>query len=165
MGWVDTGSKLRSPQRVLDGVDKARPVHHPTGVLALGRRLTVVALALAFSTANVALCAGWQVTAEARMACCAEGVACPMHQSDSSDMTATHVVTQADADSCCAASEGGDGTPSASAFGVTVAFAVVPIMLPAIEAVRSSRPAGWRTSLPAPTDSVPRHLLLSVFLV
>ena len=99
------------------------------------------------------------------MACCVEGVACPMHKSDSSDSTSGRVVTQADADSCCAASEGDNSTPSASPFGLTVAVAVVPVTLPAIEANRSSRPAGWRIAVPAPADSVPRHLLLSVFLV
>ena len=131
----------------------------------MSRRLAALALVLSFPAANLAVCAGWQATAEARMACCVEGVACPMHKSDSSDSASGRVMTQADADRCCAASEGDNSTPSASAFGLTVAVAIVPITLPAIEAVRSSRPASWRMAVPPPADSVPRHLLLSVFLI
>lgn len=134
-------------------------------MIALSRRLAALVLALSLFAGNLAECSGWQATSEARMACCVEGVACPMHKADSSELTSGRVVTQADADSCCAASEGNNSTPSASAFGLTVAVAVVPVTLRAIESVRSSRPARWRTAVPALADSVPRHLLFSVFLV
>ena len=140
-------------------------LQHSSNVIALSRRLAALVLALSFSAGHLAECSGWQATGEARMACCVEGVACPMHKSDSTDSTLGRVVTQADADSCCAASEGDHSTPSVSSFGLTVAVAIVPVTLPAIEAVISSRPASWRTVVPPPADSVPRHLLLSVFLV
>lgn len=134
-------------------------------MIVLSRRLAAFVLMLCVSAGNLVLCAGWQATAEARMACCENGVACPMHKTDSSNATSHHAVAQSAADSCCAASEGNNRTPSTSSFDLSVAVAVSAVTLPAIEAVRSSRPTSWRTAVLAPADSVPRHLLLSVFLV
>jgi hypothetical protein len=103
-------------------------------------------------------------TPEARMACCSDDGPCPMHKSEFEDGP-TRVVTQAEADRCCAASEHEDSTPSQSnaAFFVTLAIAVSPIpgLLPAPEAHADI----WRASVPIPASHVPKHLLLSVFLV
>lgn len=88
-----------------------------------------------------------------------------MHKSDSEDDESKRVVSQAEADRCCAASEHEDSTPSQSnaAFFVTLAVALSPIpgLLPAPEGHADI----WRASVPIPASHVPKHLLLSVFLV
>jgi hypothetical protein len=128
------------------------------------RRFSVVLLAVALAAGQAGVCAGWMATPEARMACCSEDGPCPMHKSESEDGP-TRVVTQAEADRCCAASEHEDSTPSQSnaAFFVTLAVALSPIpgLLPAPEAHADV----WRASVPIPTGHVPKHVLLSVFLV
>jgi hypothetical protein len=128
------------------------------------RRLSVVLLTLALVAGQAGVCAGWMATPEARMACCSDGGLCPMHQSDSEDVP-TRIVTQAEADRCCAASEREDSTPSQSnaSFLLTLAVAVSPIpgLLPAPEAHVDV----WRASVPIPTSHVPKHVLLSVFIV
>ena len=87
-----------------------------------------------------------------------------MHKSESEDGP-TRVVSQAEADRCCAASEPEDSTPSQSnaGFFLTLAVALSPIpgLLPAPEAHADI----WRASVPIPTGHVPKHVLLSVFLV
>jgi hypothetical protein len=128
------------------------------------RRLSVVLLTLALAAGQAGVCAGWMPTPEARMACCSDDGPCAMHKSDSEDGP-TRVVSQAEADRCCAASEHEDSTPSPSngAFFVTLAVALSPIpgLLPAPEAHADI----WRASVPIPTGHVPKHVLLSVFLV
>lgn len=137
---------------------------HPRRVLSFGRRLSAVFLALALVAGQAGVCAGWMPTPEARMACCSEDGPCPMHKSEPEDRS-TRVVTQAEADRCCAASEHEDSTPSQSnvAFFVTLAVALnsIPGLLPAPEAHADI----WRASVPIPTGHVPKHVLLSVFLV
>jgi hypothetical protein len=139
-------------------------VPHPRGVLSFARRLSAVFLALALVAGQAGVCAGWMPTPEARMACCSEDGPCPMHKSESEDGP-TRVVTQAEADRCCAASEHEDSTPSQSnaAFFVTLSVALIPLpgLLPAPEAHAEI----WRASVPIPTGHVPKHVLLSVFLV
>jgi hypothetical protein len=140
-------------------------VPHPRRVLSFGRRLSTIFLALALVAGQAGACAGWMPTAEARMACCSEDGPCPMHKSDSEDDGSKRVVSQAEADRCCAASEHEDSTPSQSnaAFFVTLAVALSPIpgLLPAPEAHADI----WRASVPIPTGHVPKYVLLSVFLV
>jgi hypothetical protein len=133
-------------------------------VVRFSARLSAVLLALALVAGQAGVCAGWMPTPEARMACCSDDGPCPMHKSESEDGP-TRVISQAEADRCCAASEHEDSTPSQSnaAFFVTLAVALTPIpgLLPAPEAHADT----WRTSVPIPTGHVPKHVLLSVFLV
>jgi hypothetical protein len=128
------------------------------------RRLSVVLLTLALAAGQAGVCAGWMATPEARMACCSEDGPCPMHKSDSEDGQ-TRIVTQAEADRCCAASEREDSAPSPAGPGIFVTLAValspIPGLLPAPEAHADI----WRASVPIPTGHVPKHVLLSVFLV
>ena len=128
------------------------------------RRFSVVLLTVALAAGQAGVCAGWMATPEARMACCSDDGPCPVHKSDSENGP-TRVVTQAQADRCCAASEHEDSAPSPSygAFFVTLAVALSPIpgLLPAPEAHADI----WRASVPIPASPVPKHLLLSVFLV
>lgn len=126
-------------------------------------RLIAAALIASLSAGPIVLCSGWQATPEARMACCEEGVACPMHSAPHGDANTSRAVTQAEADSCCAAGEKDNGSASTKT-SPTVSPAVVgqptllaPFVVPRLLARHD--PALNRTLV------VPRHLLLSVFLI
>ena len=100
------------------------------------------------------------------MACCAAGDTCPMHKSDAPDSHSRRVVSQAQADSCCASSERQTPGPSTPTFVATISSAVLgpAIVLPAnVPALVLSD--AWRTVSPIPTTPVPKYVLLSVFLV
>jgi hypothetical protein len=115
---------------------------------------------------NAAVCAGWLATPEARMACCAQGGDCPMHKGDSHSSGSERVLTQTQADSCCASSERENPNQSNPSFvsAITAAVLGVVVVLPAdVPALVLSD--GWRTSAPIPGAPVPKHVLLSVFLV
>jgi hypothetical protein len=130
------------------------------------RRLSAFATVLALAAGNVALCAGWSPTPEARMACCTDGDGCPMHKGESHHSHSARVITQAQADMCCASSEQQQSNQSSPTFVTVIPSAVlgpsviVPAPLPEL-VVRSA----WRTSAPIPIGSIPKHVLLSVFLV
>ena len=134
--------------------------------MALVQRLSAVLLCLGILAGNTAVCTGWLPTAAARMACCADGGNCPMHREDSHGSRGTGVLTQAEADSCCAATEpenSGQSTPTFAAPDPVKASgpgAVLPLPIAALV-----RRDGWRTAAPIPLAHVPRHVLLSVFLV
>jgi hypothetical protein len=129
-------------------------------------RLSTVFLILALSAGNLSLCAGWMPTPEARMACCSDGHGCPMHKSQSSDAGSQRTLTQAEADSCCASSEGDDSGQSVPTLAPLISPAVlgVAIVLPqhVPHLVLSER---WRIAVPIPATHIPTHVLLSVFLV
>jgi hypothetical protein len=135
-------------------------------VLNFSRRISAFLAALALVVGSPAVCAGWLPTAEARMACCVEGWACPMHKGSSHGSGSGHVMTQTDADTCCAASERDPSTPSNPALAAAISVSVLgpgtvpPATVPAL--VLSGR---GRTALPIPTSPVPRFVLLSVFLL
>lgn len=75
-------------------------------------------------------------------------------------------VTQAEADRCCAASEHEDSTPSPSDASSVVTLAVALSPVRALLAEPDPHPDIRRAAvLPAPPSHVPKHLLLSVFLV
>jgi hypothetical protein len=123
-------------------------------------RLAALALATVLSVGNVAVCAGWAATPEARMACCVGSSDCPMHAGGHDHGR----MTQAEADSCCAASE----TDRSQSSPLTLAALSVPPVLPWTVAVLTD---AARSSLRADPVAPPhlnqraRHLLLSVLLV
>jgi hypothetical protein len=123
-----------------------------------------VVLAMALAAANGAVCAGWLATPEARMACCSEGGECPMHQGDSRRSGSERALTQAQADSCCASSERENQSSPTFVPAITAAVLGVGIVVPANVPVLVLSDA-WRTSTPIPIAPVPKHVLLSVFLV
>lgn len=86
-----------------------------------------------------------------------------MHASPSSS-DRERVVTQAQADSCCAASEADDSTPSAGIFSLSLSAPVTGAVGTVAPFTASSFDA-WRTHVPLPPGQVPKHLLLSVFLI
>lgn len=133
-------------------------------MLTFSRRLTALALMFAFAAGNLALCAGWEASPEARMACCANGGTCPMHKSDGLAAHSKRLVNQTEADNCCAASERGGSTPSTPSFASTMAAALVAVALP-ILLPSPLRVDAWRADVPRPISAVPKHLLLSVLLV
>ena len=134
--------------------------------MRLIRRLAALALACGLVAGNAAICAGWVPTPEARMACCADGAECPMHKGESDSSASERVLTQAQADSCCAAAEGQTSDRSNRSFvtAITAAVLGVGVLLPAnVPALVLSD--AWRTSAPIPIGPVPKHVLLSVFIV
>jgi hypothetical protein len=89
-----------------------------------------------------------------------------MHKGDSHSPGSARVLTQAQADSCCAAAEGQHSNQSTPSFvtAITAAVLGVGVVLPAnVPALVLSD--AWRTSAPIPIAPVPKHVLLSVFLV
>ena len=131
----------------------------------VAKRLSALALALALMAGNAAVCAGWMSSSEARMACCSESGACPMHSGNSHD-SGSDRVSQAQADNCCADSERENSNQPNLTFLAAISSAVlgsgvvVPAPVPAF--VLSD---GWRSSMPIPIAPPQKHLLLSVFLV
>ena len=134
-------------------------------MLSLSHRLSSVLLTLALAAGQAGVCAGWMASPEARMACCSDDGPCPMHKSDSEDDESKRVVSQAEADRCCAASERDDSTPSPSSAGFFVALGIVLSPVPALLPDPQAHVELWRASVPIPPAHVPKHLLLSVFLV
>src|SRR3954464_10180823 len=129
------------------------------------RRIAAFVAALALCAGNVAVCAGWQATPEARMACCMDDTTCPMHKSDHHEHSSRHTVSQAQADSCCAAgAQRRDSVSAGSTFAVSGAIALVPVVAFTVP-VSTFSSQGWRALVPLPVASTPKHLLLSVFLV
>src|SRR3954466_1504022 len=133
--------------------------------LTMLRRITAFVAALALCAGNVAVCAGWQPTPEARMACCMHGTTCPMHKSRGHEHSSKHSVSQTQADSCCAAgAQRRDSVSAGSTFVASGVIALVPvaaITFP-VSALDSHR---WRALVALPVSSTPKPLLLSVFLV
>jgi hypothetical protein len=129
------------------------------------RRLAALAAVLMLCIGNVAVCSGWQATPEARMACCQDEATCPMHKSESHGSRTKHHVTQVQADNCCAGSERNDSATTRAAFAPSAIVALVPADIPLV--VTPSVPAlqEWRAFIPLPVSTIPKHLLLSVFLV
>jgi hypothetical protein len=132
-------------------------------VLRFSHRLSAVLLALALAVGQTGVCAAGMPTPEARMACCTDNAPCPMHGGD--DGGSTRVVTQAEADRCCAASERDDPAPSPATVAFSVPLSVIAGAVPALLPELPRQPHAWRTVMPPAPAHVPKHVLLSVFLV
>jgi len=135
-------------------------------VLFFGRQLIALTLTALVGAGNVAVCAGWEATAEARMACCNDGQPCSMHVDQSDGRTATLTVTQAQADSCCASSEQEQSGQSNESVAAQVPNAVLgPSIVVPPAPPRLVVTDAWRTCAPGPSPPVAKHVLLSVFLI
>ena len=88
-----------------------------------------------------------------------------MHDAALSGSSTSHITSQSQADSCCAASGGHEpGTPTpATALSPTLALTAGPFpeCVPAIHSTHE----GWLALAPLPHSAVPTHVLLSVFLI
>lgn len=145
--------------------DTARRIQHPTNVVVLSRRLVAIAAVLTLCAGNLAVCAGWQATPEARMACCRNEATCPMHKSESHGSGTRHIVSQAQADNCCAGSERTQSTTTNPTFVPSGMVALAPATMPVVTSPNVPALRDWRALVPLPVSPVPKHLLLSVFLV
>ena len=157
-------AKFNLPQ--LPYIDTWVGAVHPKYVELVLKRTAALVVVLALSAAGWAECAGWQASPEARMACCSGDGDCPMHGSTEPGAGSERIVTQAQADSCCAASDPDDSTPSPGAFSLSLSAALVTSTLATLASITA--PASfdaWRTHLPLPVGHVPKHVLLSVFLI
>jgi hypothetical protein len=131
--------------------------------MMLARRIAAVAAVLTLCVGDLAVCAGWQATPEARMACCMSGTSCPMHKGESHG--SKRAISQVEADNCCAtASTRSQSSVTGPAFSLSnatslpaVTTLVVPVVVPALQE--------WRAFVPLPVSPVPKHLLLSVLLI
>lgn len=134
-------------------------------VLDLCRRASAVLIVLTLAVGSPAVCAGWMATPEARMACCTDEGTCPMHTAKTARHDASHALSQAEADLCCAASERDDSAPAplklAAAASAPIALEPLSVVMPE----NAGRADLWRTSVPIPPARIPRHLLFSVLLV
>jgi hypothetical protein len=129
-------------------------------VRSLIKRVAAAVCVLTLAQSAVALCAGWQSTPEARLDCCQDG-ACPLHHHETAPRTS---VTQSSADDCCALSSSSESRPSAIAFAGTITLAVLRTLPPtAVTLAPAPLPVSFEA--PSPPAHVPKHLLLSVFLV
>ena len=133
--------------------------------MTLTRRFAAIAAVLTLCIGNVAVCAGWQTTPEARTACCQDEAACPMHKSDSHGSGVRHPVTQTQADDCCASSERGHSATTNSTFVLSGMGPFAPAIVPLIAPSNVPALQGWRAFVPLPDAPVPKHLLFSVLLV
>lgn len=131
----------------------------------VARRLAALGAVLALLVGNIGVCAGWQPTPEARMACCMSDTNCPMHKAEAHDHVAQSDVSQTQADSCCAASS--QGRESSSALATSVSSLGSPLVPTILFSVPTPirRPHEWRVLAPLPLSSIRKHLLLSVLLV
>jgi hypothetical protein len=128
-------------------------------------RALALALGLLLAGGNAFACEDLAATPEARMACCSDGSDCPMHQGESNHRSG-RTLTQAQADACCTVSGRDQSDRSSQSAAAVISGAVLGngiIVPPSVPALVSSD--GWRTASPLPAAQVPRHLLLSVFLV
>jgi hypothetical protein len=90
-----------------------------------------------------------------------------MHKGESSRPGSVRVITQAQADNCCASSEresSNQSNPTFVASLTTQAVLGTGVIILAIVPARVLSDA-WRAAAPRPTTPVPKHVLLSVFLV
>lgn len=145
--------------------DTGRDLQHPTCVVTLCRRLFAVAAVLMLSVGNLAVCAGWRATPDARMACCQDEATCPMHKSESHGSQSKHDITQAQADDCCAGSERNHSTTTRTSFIASAIVALVPASTPLVVTLNTPAVQVWRAFVPPPLSPIPKHLLLSVLLV
>jgi len=128
------------------------------------RRLAVAISVAASVLGSFASCAGWQMTAAARIACCADGT-CPMH---SDDAQAQSGVTQRDADQCCTLSDRPLSDRSRGESSASVSLVAFGLPLPTIaHTPRPPHDASWHRLLARGpfTAPIPTRLLLSVFLI
>jgi hypothetical protein len=134
-------------------------------VVSFARHVAAVAATATLFAGNLAVCAGWQATPEARMRCCMSGTSCPMHKSESRGSDSKRGITQVQADACCAATSNRTQSSAASATFVLSNVTALPAAPDAVVPVPVLALQEWRALVPLPVSPVPKHLLLSVLLV
>jgi len=133
--------------------------------MGLARRFVAIAAVLTLCVGNLGVCAGWQATPEARLACCMSGTRCPMHKSASHGSGSKSAITQAQADDCCAAASTRTQSSVASCSFIAPGATALPLIADVVVQVPVLALQEWRALVPLPVSPVPKHLLLSVLLV
>ena len=128
------------------------------------RAVSATLLSLALLAGNAEICAGWVASPQARMACCAGHHACAEHESARHGHH-DHAKSQSAADRCCALSEPNQSAPAQGSLAVAAPPAVSDFLFPLASPDSDSRASTPRLTALEPPPDVPRHLLLSVFLV
>jgi hypothetical protein len=90
-----------------------------------------------------------------------------MHASTGRGSGPESTTTQAQADSCCAASDSDGSTPSAPMFSVSLSSALAASSIPGIAPLTAPplRLGSGHDDVPLPGSHASTHLLLSVFLI
>jgi len=160
---VCTGSRLDLSRLSRRGAfDTLASKTHSRNVRLVLKRLAAVVCLLAFAESAWAQCAGWQAAPEARRECCESG-ACPLHHREAGPSRTQ--VTQAAADDCCAQSQQHESSPSGTVFSPTVTLAVLQTLPPVVLSLAPTALLSAPRETPSPPAHVPKHVLLSVFLV
>lgn len=148
----------------LNQLDTCDHTRHCGLVRGMRPLASVLVLAAILASQASVFCEGWQTSAEARMACCAAGADCGMHESAASTDT-TGPRAQEAANQCCAASESDDSRAPRSI--VTIQGPAIAVRLP-MEwmSLETASTHAWHAQ-PAfsPPRDVSTHVLFSVFLV
>lgn len=131
---------------------------------ALKRAVSAMLFVLLFA-GDFVVCAGWQASPEARMACCENGTACPMRHAGEAGNNTKTALTQSDADRCCASSEQHESAPSGLAFVPMVALTPAPVRFSPMTWFTQRSFGAWEPAIPPPSSHVPIQVLLSVFLI
>ncbi|MEQ1911515.1 MAG: hypothetical protein ABMA15_22050 [Vicinamibacterales bacterium] len=133
--------------------------------MTLRARLVGVLAIVMMVSGHLAECQGWMSSPEARMACCDDERECPLHKSAGHAVGSATATSQADADRCCAGSERGASVPSSVSTWSASLVAVLPVLSAVPNAAVIAPYVEWLEADPSPPPSVPRHALLSVFLI
>ena len=89
-----------------------------------------------------------------------------MHEGESDNSGPSLVITQAQADNCCALSEPDRSSQPNPTFVATISNAILGTGVVLQEPIPAQMLSdGWRATAPVPIAHVPQHVLLSVFLV
>jgi hypothetical protein len=134
------------------------------------RLLATLAVAVSLTAGNFAMCAGWQSTPAARMACCDGEAACPEHL-PVTQIPSGHAhgpnraATQGEADQCCASAEEHSAAVAGSTF--VLPGSLTPAQSPGVDLLPALRSFVYirGAAVPLAPSAIPKHLLLSVFLV
>ena len=137
---------------------------HPRFVRVMRPLASVLVLVAILASQVSVFCAGWQTSAEARMACCVEGVDCGMHEpAPSTDAKGSRA--QDAADQCCAASESDDSKAPKSTTSIQSPAMALRLSMELMSLETSSTHAWHAQPAFSPPRHVSTHVLFSVFLV
>jgi hypothetical protein len=132
-------------------------------VLTSLRRIAVVVLTVGLVAGAWRPCAGWKPTREARMSCCVRNAACSKHKAADGGGHAAH--RQSDADACCAISERQDSSQPSLTIVLPPTFVALVGVFAAPPSVPARRVDSGRPPPILASRELPRHLLLSVFVI
>lgn len=146
-------------------IDTTSATQHPKRVSRLLRRVVAGLVLALLAGGDAAVCAGWESSPEARMACCVKDDACPMHHDAAGSAKASARINQGEADRCCAGSERPESAPSPNAFVAVIALPVVVDLFVAEPRGERILPPASRDDGPPPPGRVSQQALLSVFQI